>query len=50
MNEKLKFPIGKFEWIEKPNSTQIESALQVLSNFPQRLKEALAGTTEKDFL
>ena len=50
MNEKLKFPIGKFEWIEEPNSTQIESAFQVLSNFPQRLKEALAGTTEKDLL
>ena len=42
--------MGSSNGSEKPNSTQIESALQVLSNFPQRLKEALAGTTEKDFL
>src|SRR6056300_671717 len=50
MNEELKFPIGKFKWIDEPNSTQIKAALLILSNFPQQLEAALTGRNEKDFL
>ncbi len=50
MNEELKFPIGKFKWIDEPNSTQIKAALLILSNFPQQLEAVLTGRNEKDIL
>jgi len=48
--EKLKYPIGKFQWIENPSQIQLEKALEVLASFPYELDEIISGLSEKNLL
>lgn len=47
--EKLKFPIGKFKWIEQVSGAEIESFTADLSNFPTQLENAVKDFGTEDF-
>ena len=47
--EKLKFPIGKFKWIEQVSAAEIESFTADLSNFPTQLENAVKDFGAEDF-
>ena len=48
MDDKLRYPIGKFEWIDQPNSYQIEKAIETIADFPKKLKIKLEGLNSND--
>ncbi len=48
MNDKLKHPIGKFEWIDQPKFKQLEKAIQTIAKFPQKLRNILDGLNPSD--
>ncbi len=47
--EKLKFPIGKFKWIEQVSAAEIDSFTADLSNFPIQLEKAVKDFGPEDF-
>lgn len=38
MEKSLKYPIGKFKLVEKPNSQEINEAINVIAMFPEKLE------------
>jgi len=46
--ESLQYPIGKFQWIEKPTLSEIKTAISVIEAFPKKLIALSASFTESD--
>jgi hypothetical protein len=47
--EKLKFPIGKFQWIDRLSDEKIKFHTQQIRNFPTELEEQIQALTPEDF-
>jgi hypothetical protein len=47
MEEKLKYPIGKFQWIENPSQSQLENAIAILTSFSEDLEKIVSGLSEE---
>ena len=39
MYDNLRYPIGKFEWVDHPSLDQVEKAIETLANFSQELRK-----------
>ena len=50
MEKSLKYPIGKFKLVEKPNSQEINEAMNVIAMFPEKLELKLKDLKFEDFL
>ena len=50
MEKSLKYPIGKFKLVEKPNSQEINEAINVIAMFPEKLELKLKDLKFEDFL
>ena len=48
MEDKLKYPIGKFEWVEEPSPKQLNKAIRILVKFPKKLRLAIPREREVD--
>ena len=47
--EKLKFPIGKFQWIDRLSDEKIKFHTQQIRNFPTQLEDQIRAFTPEDF-
>lgn len=47
MEEKLKYPIGKFQWNAHPSAQEIESGIKILETFPQKLRTILSNLSKQ---
>lgn len=47
--EKLKFPIGRFRWVDVLTDTAVEQYTQQILDFPKQLENTLAPLTPSDF-
>tara|TARA_B100001175_G_C19510840_1_gene643762 strand:+ start:3426 stop:3953 length:528 start_codon:yes stop_codon:yes gene_type:complete len=47
--EKLKFPIGRFQWVDRLSVKQIKHHAEELKNFPAALEEVILGLKPEDF-
>tara|TARA_B100001769_G_scaffold123781_1_gene96688 strand:+ start:969 stop:1493 length:525 start_codon:yes stop_codon:yes gene_type:complete len=48
MEDKLKYPIGKFEWVEEPSPKQLDNAIRILVKFPKKLRKKVIGLNSSD--
>lgn len=48
MHDNLRYPIGKFEWVDHPSLDQVEKAIETLANFSQELRKVLKGIDKID--
>ena len=48
--ERLRFPTGRFQWIEQLDTSQRNAYIQRLEDFPAQLQQAVVNYTPKDFL
>ena len=46
--EKLKFPIGKFQWVDRLSDEEIKLYTQQIRNFPTQLEEQIQSLQAKD--
>jgi len=47
--ENLKFPIGRFQWVERLSYEQIKVYTQKIRNFPTQLEEQIQSLQAEDF-
>jgi uncharacterized damage-inducible protein DinB len=47
--EKLKYPIGKFQRLENVESEQIEEWIDIIAQFPAKLRDEVKNLTELEF-
>ena len=47
--EKLKFPIGKFQWIDRLSDEKIKFHTQQIRNLPTQLEDQIRAFTPEDF-
>jgi len=54
MNEnellKLTYPVGKFEWNEKPNKEEIKKGITLLEEFPEKLRKSVSNLSKETLL
>ena len=47
--EKLKFPIGRFQWVDRLSDEEIKLYTQQIRNFPTQLEEQIQSLQTEDF-
>jgi len=47
--ENLKFPIGRFQWVDRLSDEQIKLYTQQIRNFPSQLEEQIQSLQAEDF-
>jgi uncharacterized damage-inducible protein DinB len=54
MNEnellKLTYPVGKFEWNEKPNKEEIKKGITLIEEFPEKLRKSVSNLSKETLL